>query len=91
MLTGCTEKGAFPLDHYGECKVAMEAYMRCLKQHEMVASCCLDESKVYMQCRMDRYADASQSCRGMLSWYAVVLCCGGMLSCVRVAGIDSHE
>ena len=48
------EKGSFPLDHEGECKENMVKYMQCLRENKMQNSQCRDESKEYLQCRMDR-------------------------------------
>ncbi|XP_064393633.1 cytochrome c oxidase assembly protein COX19-like [Halichondria panicea] len=48
------DKGSFPLDHEGECKEFMVKYMRCLKNHSNDNSLCRDESKSYLQCRMER-------------------------------------
>ncbi|KAG8345262.1 hypothetical protein TRVL_03911 [Trypanosoma vivax] len=46
--------GAFPLDHYRECKGEIEDYYRCLKSNEYVAPMCRDSVRAYLQCRMDR-------------------------------------
>ncbi|KAI2646797.1 Cytochrome c oxidase assembly protein COX19 [Labeo rohita] len=48
------DKGAFPLDHFGECKSFKETYMRCLKDNRFGNSRCRVESKEYLECRMDR-------------------------------------
>eukprot|EP00049_Salpingoeca_infusionum_P026848 m.28446 g.28446 ORF g.28446 m.28446 type:complete len:80 (-) comp9040_c0_seq3:698-937(-) len=48
------EKGSFPLDHAGECKQEMEAFMVCLKQHSGQGNKCKELSKQYLQCRMDK-------------------------------------
>ncbi|XP_074648901.1 cytochrome c oxidase assembly protein COX19-like [Tubulanus polymorphus] len=48
------DKGSFPLDHDGECKLFMMKYMRCLRENEMQNSSCREQSKDYLQCRMDR-------------------------------------
>ena len=47
------DKGSFPLDHDGECKESMETYMRCLKRSGNDISACRQESKQYLECRMD--------------------------------------
>lgn len=47
------EKGSFPLDHENICKLAMLKYMHCLRQNSDNTSMCRDESKTYLQCRMD--------------------------------------
>jgi cytochrome c oxidase assembly protein subunit 19 len=47
------EKGSFPLDHEGHCKKLMLKYMQCLRSKNDDNSMCRDESKNYLQCRMD--------------------------------------
>jgi CHCH domain len=47
------EKGSFPLDHDGQCKRLMLKYMQCLRSNNDNNSLCRDESKSYLQCRMD--------------------------------------
>ncbi|NP_001104010.1 cytochrome c oxidase assembly protein COX19 [Danio rerio] len=48
------DKGAFPLDHFGECKSFKEVYMQCLRNNHFDNSRCRIESKEYLECRMDR-------------------------------------
>ena len=48
------EKGSFPLDHDDECKRFMLNYVRCLRENHSQNVLCRDESKEYLQCRMDR-------------------------------------
>ncbi|CBX92296.1 hypothetical protein LEMA_P050020.1 [Plenodomus lingam JN3] len=49
------ERGSFPLDHDGECKSIMHAYLRCIKSHRGTNdSVCRDLSKSYLSCRMER-------------------------------------
>ncbi|XP_065910583.1 cytochrome c oxidase assembly protein COX19-like isoform X2 [Dysidea avara] len=48
------DKGSFPLDHEGECKRYMVEYMQCLKQKKRDNHECREESRQYLQCRMDR-------------------------------------
>ncbi|XP_060116949.1 cytochrome c oxidase assembly protein COX19 [Heteronotia binoei] len=48
------DKGAFPLDHFGECKVFKEKYMTCLRENSFENNLCRQESKEYLECRMDR-------------------------------------
>lgn len=48
------ELGAFPLDHFRECKSQIEDYYRCLGRNNNIAPKCRDETKAYLQCRMDR-------------------------------------
>ncbi|CAD6893355.1 unnamed protein product [Tilletia controversa] len=46
------EYGSFPIDHDGECKDAMKAYMACLKANRMDNGQCRSLSKQYLECRM---------------------------------------
>ena len=54
------EKGVFPLDHFGECKKGMKAYLGCLKRHGEEASACRQLSADYLKCRMERELMAEQ-------------------------------
>lgn len=47
------DKGSFPLDHDGVCKLTMLRYMNCLKSNREDISNCREETKNYLQCRMD--------------------------------------
>ncbi|QRG40029.1 hypothetical protein FDK38_004490 [Candidozyma auris] len=48
------ERGAFPLDHYGDCKNQMMEYLKCMKFTENKnAPNCRILAKNYLQCRMD--------------------------------------
>ncbi|WWD21622.1 hypothetical protein CI109_106108 [Kwoniella shandongensis] len=47
------QRGSFPLDHDGECKAFMLAYLKCLKIHGSNNGECRLESKRYLECRMD--------------------------------------
>ncbi|XP_017757728.1 PREDICTED: cytochrome c oxidase assembly protein COX19 [Eufriesea mexicana] len=47
------EKGSFPLDHEGACKIVMIKYMRCLINNNYEATMCRDLSKEYLDCRMN--------------------------------------
>ena len=47
------EKGSFPLDHDGECKKFMVKYMACLKANQKESGQCREESKAYLNCRME--------------------------------------
>jgi len=47
-------KGSFPLDHDGECKPFMVKYMACLHQSGMNNSACREQSKDYLDCRMQK-------------------------------------
>lgn len=46
--------GAFPLDHFRECKTEIEHYYVCLKANEYMAPMCRDEVREYLECRMER-------------------------------------
>nr|XP_056722352.1 cytochrome c oxidase assembly protein COX19 [Euleptes europaea] len=48
------DKGSFPLDHFGECKAFKEKYMKCLRENGFENNLCRQESKEYLECRMDR-------------------------------------
>ncbi|TRY58245.1 hypothetical protein DNTS_028665 [Danionella cerebrum] len=48
------DKGSFPLDHFGECKLFKEKYLRCLRDSDFDNSQCRIHSKDYLECRMDR-------------------------------------
>eukprot|EP00736_Rhodelphis_marinus_P010498 Rmarinus@m.27645 len=48
------EKGAFPLDHLGECTHLFKKYMECLKENDRVGTRCRVEAKEYLQCRMQK-------------------------------------
>ncbi|WVF69687.1 hypothetical protein IAT40_004466 [Kwoniella sp. CBS 6097] len=47
------QRGSFPLDHDGECKSYMMAYMKCLKANANDNGQCRLESRRYLECRMD--------------------------------------
>lgn len=46
--------GAFPLDHFRECKDEIQTYYSCMKTQEYMAPMCREEVRSYLQCRMDR-------------------------------------
>ncbi|CAN0441675.1 unnamed protein product [Discosporangium mesarthrocarpum] len=48
------EKGAFPLDHDGECKKEMKTFLQCLRENDGDHLPCKTLSQVYLSCRMDR-------------------------------------
>ena len=48
------DKGSFPLDHDGECKVPYLQYMVCLSENSHKNSECRTQSKNYLQCRMEK-------------------------------------
>jgi hypothetical protein len=47
------QKGSFPLDHDGECKEFMIKYMQCLRINKREATLCRQQSKDYLNCRME--------------------------------------
>ncbi|NXX26304.1 COX19 protein, partial [Nicator chloris] len=50
------DKGAFPLDHFGECSAFKERFMECLRQSGYESAACRQSAKAYLECRMDRRA-----------------------------------
>ncbi|NXP30164.1 COX19 protein, partial [Leiothrix lutea] len=48
------DKGAFPLDHFGECKAFKERFMECLRQSGYESAACRQSAMAYLECRMDR-------------------------------------
>uniref|UniRef100_A0A670YDX7 Cytochrome c oxidase assembly protein COX19 n=2 Tax=Pseudonaja textilis TaxID=8673 RepID=A0A670YDX7_PSETE len=48
------DKGAFPLDHFGECTLFKEKFMKCLQANNFENGLCRLESKEYLECRMER-------------------------------------
>ncbi|XP_018426250.1 PREDICTED: cytochrome c oxidase assembly protein COX19 [Nanorana parkeri] len=54
------EKGAFPLDHFGECKPFKVKFMKCLRENTFQSSLCREESKEYLECRMERQLMAKE-------------------------------
>eukprot|EP00045_Choanoeca_perplexa_P010394 m.104872 g.104872 ORF g.104872 m.104872 type:complete len:87 (+) comp15264_c0_seq2:136-396(+) len=47
------DKGSFPLDHDGDCKKFMTAFMKCLKLNNQNGRLCREEAQAYLGCRMD--------------------------------------
>ncbi|KAA0162126.1 hypothetical protein FNF27_08094 [Cafeteria roenbergensis] len=47
-------RGVFPLDHKGECKDFMRAYLSCMQQKKSTHYRCSDASRDYLECRMSR-------------------------------------
>ncbi|KAM5152560.1 cytochrome c oxidase assembly protein COX19 [Mantella aurantiaca] len=54
------QKGAFPLDHFGECKPFKETFMKCLRGNSFQSNLCREESKEYLECRMERQLMAKE-------------------------------
>ncbi|XP_074137210.1 cytochrome c oxidase assembly protein COX19 [Sminthopsis crassicaudata] len=55
------DKGSFPLDHFGECKAFKEKFMKCLRDNNFENALCRNESKEYLECRMERQLMAQES------------------------------
>uniref|UniRef100_A0A8C5QJG0 Cytochrome c oxidase assembly factor COX19 n=1 Tax=Leptobrachium leishanense TaxID=445787 RepID=A0A8C5QJG0_9ANUR len=60
------EKGAFPLDHFGECKSFKEKFMKCLIENASQNHLCREVSKEYLECRMERNVCAGATYRSVL-------------------------
>ncbi|KAJ8283595.1 hypothetical protein COCON_G00024450 [Conger conger] len=54
------DKGSFPLDHFGECKLFKEKFMKCLRGNGYDNSLCRQQSKEYLECRMERQLMAKE-------------------------------
>ncbi|NWZ71679.1 COX19 protein, partial [Acrocephalus arundinaceus] len=54
------DKGAFPLDHFGECTAFKERFMECLRQSGYESAACRQSAMAYLECRMDRRAVLSK-------------------------------
>ena len=48
------ELGAFPLDHFRECKEEVGSYYQCLESNDRITPMCREFVKAYLKCRMDR-------------------------------------
>ena len=48
------ERGIFPLDHDGECRPQMRGFLECLRKNNSEHNSCREQSKIYLQCRMDK-------------------------------------
>ncbi|XP_053734860.1 cytochrome c oxidase assembly protein COX19 [Synchiropus splendidus] len=54
------DKGAFPLDHFGECKSFKEKFMTCLRENAFDNSKCRLQSRDYLECRMEHQLMAKE-------------------------------
>ncbi|NP_001243733.1 cytochrome c oxidase assembly protein COX19 [Taeniopygia guttata] len=54
------DKGAFPLDHFGECSAFKERFMECLRRSSYESAACRQSAKAYLECRMDRQLMANE-------------------------------
>ncbi|KAK4143286.1 uncharacterized protein C8A04DRAFT_37648 [Dichotomopilus funicola] len=60
------QRGSFPLDHDGECKHIMTAYIDCIKKVKgMNEDECRMLAKSYLGCRMDRNLMAKDSFKNL--------------------------
>ncbi|NXE47099.1 COX19 protein, partial [Casuarius casuarius] len=58
------DKGAFPLDHFGECSAFKEQFLECLRQSGSESSACRPRAMAYLQCRMERRVPGGRPGRG---------------------------
>ncbi|XP_051639749.1 cytochrome c oxidase assembly protein COX19 isoform X2 [Manacus candei] len=49
------DKGAFPLDHFGECSAFKEQFMECLRHSGYESAACRQRAMAYLECRMDSW------------------------------------
>ncbi|KAM9013571.1 cytochrome c oxidase assembly protein COX19 [Ara ararauna] len=54
------DKGAFPLDHFGECSAFKERFMECLRDSGYESGACRQRAMAYLQCRMERQLMANE-------------------------------
>ncbi|KAM6319983.1 cytochrome c oxidase assembly protein COX19 isoform 2-T2 [Podargus strigoides] len=54
------DKGAFPLDHFGECSAFKERFMECLRASGYESGACRQHSMAYLECRMERQLMANE-------------------------------
>lgn len=54
------QRGIFPLDHFGECRAAMQEYLDCLQASDDAHYKCRELSKAYLSCRMERQLMAKE-------------------------------
>ncbi|XP_074914626.1 cytochrome c oxidase assembly protein COX19 [Buteo buteo] len=54
------DKGAFPLDHFGECSAFKERFMECLRQSGYESGACRQRAMAYLECRMERQLMANE-------------------------------
>ncbi|NWI65259.1 COX19 protein, partial [Todus mexicanus] len=43
------DKGAFPLDHFGECSAFKESFMQCLRDSGYESSACRQRAMAYLE------------------------------------------
>ncbi|NXX89854.1 COX19 protein, partial [Centropus bengalensis] len=54
------DKGAFPLDHFGECSAFKERFMECLRDSGYESGACRQRAMAYLECRMERQVGPGQ-------------------------------
>ncbi|NWS45611.1 COX19 protein, partial [Probosciger aterrimus] len=54
------DKGAFPLDHFGECRAFKERFMECLRDSGYESGACRQRAMAYLECRMERQLMANE-------------------------------
>lgn len=54
------DKGAFPLDHFGECSAFKEKFMECLRDSGYESGACRQRAMAYLECRMERQLMANE-------------------------------
>ncbi|KAM4656098.1 cytochrome c oxidase assembly protein COX19 isoform 2-T5 [Amazona ochrocephala] len=54
------DKGAFPLDHFGECSAFKERFMECLRESGYESGACRQRAMAYLECRMERQLMANE-------------------------------
>jgi cytochrome c oxidase assembly protein subunit 19 len=59
------EKGVFPLDHFGECKLLAQKYLKCVQENTGSSEPCREISKMYLICRMDKNLMSTQDLRDL--------------------------
>lgn len=59
------DKGSFPIDHEQACKQKMVTFLKCLQANKFDNDKCRDESKDYLQCRMDNQLMAREEWKNL--------------------------
>lgn len=59
------QRGIFPLDHYGDCRAPMQAYLDCLQAHDDAHHKCQNLSKAYLECRMEHQLMAREDLQNL--------------------------
>ena len=63
------QRGIFPLDHDGECKKKMKAYLACLDSEKRNHYKCRERSKDYLRCRMNADLMAKENLDGVSKFF----------------------